>query len=72
MLSKLKIMRRGVLSGWSQRDFFLLASWAGIPADTTRLLWMRWTAEADSRKLRWNDVESHKESKYVRGLSPGF
>jgi hypothetical protein len=72
MLSKLKIMRRGVLSGWSQRDFFMLAGWAGIPDRTTRILWTRWTAEAEMRKMRWDDGKSNEEPEYVRGLSPGF
>jgi len=73
MLSKLKIMRRGVLSGWSQRDFFMLAGWAGIPAETTRLLWTRWTAEADRRKMRWiEDGQQNQKLEHVRGLSPGF
>jgi hypothetical protein len=73
MLSKLKIMRRGVLSGWSQRDFFMLAGWAGIPDGTTRILWMRWTAEADRRKMRWNDNgQQNQKLEHVRGLSPGF
>jgi hypothetical protein len=36
-------------------------------------LWTRWTAEADRRKMRWNDNgQQNQKLEHVRGLSPGF